>query len=326
MPTFRSIRIAFPVLLTILFVITACKPAEPTPTVVPTTLATEIVPPTETISPARLVLIDTSATASAELTTYLSETAAANGLTYQVIDSLEGVAFGSETRVAIFLSEPANITELAAGSPTTQFIAPGTFDPAGFDNVSLIRSKPEDLAFMAGYLTTLISWDWRSAGFLPQQTNAFENGGRYLCGQCTPYWSPFKYFPLVSSTPTQDEITNMGSFYVNTFYVDPSFAQTEVLDALTALESVAYRPITLIGYSGTAFPERFTALLGFDLLPSLQTLLPQAMNGVGGLTASTKVVITTYTDEEKISPAKKEIFNTVASDLEAGLIEPLSVP
>jgi hypothetical protein len=71
-------------------------------------------------------------------------------------------------------------------------------------NLSVITTQAQDLAFMGGYLTTLIAEDWRSSGLIPNDTglgldykDAFENGARYLCGLCVPYWAPLLYFPVV---------------------------------------------------------------------------------------------------------------------------------
>jgi hypothetical protein len=72
-------------------------------------------------------------------------------------------------------------------------------------------------------------------------------------------------------------------------------------------------------------PERFTALLDFDLIPALKQLLPQALAGTGGLTVEAQVKIAVSNNSDLISPAKMELFNKVASDLASGWISPLSV-
>ncbi len=321
--------------LFLLAVISGCKPVPVTPepdliTPPPTIEAT----PEPTALTQKLLLVDPSGAASAEITAYLDEFAASNGLIFETSASDVLPVFGEETRVVIYVSEPANLKDIVSSAPQTQFIAAGTMDPTGVENLSIIKIQPQDMAFMGGYLTTLIAWDWRSGGLIPNDTplgmgylDAFENGGRYVCGQCTPYYAPYYYFPLVleesSAADTAGwlaQVASLVEYYVNSVYVDPSAALPEVMDSLAANE------ITLVGNAGTPMPERFTALLDYDLLPGLQQILPQALAGTGGQVVGAQVKIASYTDAKLVTPAKIGLFNKTAASLATGWISPYSIP
>lgn len=319
----------------LLIVISGCKPGQTTPeTIAPTQPPTAAVTPEPTAPTQKLILVDPSGTTSAEITTFLTDFAVSNGLDFETsaVDALP--VPGEETRIVIYLSEPENLQSIVSSAPQTQFIVAGSADPAGVNNLSVIKSQPQDLAFMGGYLTTLIAWDWRSGGLIANDTalgagylDAFENGGRYVCGQCTPYYAPYYYFPLVleeSSTAGAGgwlaQVNSLNEYYVDTVFVDPSAALPEVLDALATGE------YTLIGNAGTPMPERFTALLDYDLLPGLSQLLPQALNGSGGQVIGAQVKIASFTNSKLITPGKIDLFNKSAGNLATGWVSPFSIP
>lgn len=329
---FRNFLIFISVL--ILALSTGCKSAPTTqePAII-TQSPTAEVTAAPTVVTQKLLLVDPAGTADSTLVSFLTEFATSNNLVYETINSDTLPSLGEETRVVIFLNQPENIRDIASASPQTQFVVSGTVDPSGLSNLSVIKAQPQDMAFMAGYLTTLVAWDWRSGGLIPNDTpqgagyaEGFENGGRYVCGQCTPFYAPYYYFPLIveeSSTAGasawQTQIVSLNEYYVDSVYVDPAAALPEVMDSLTAAE------YTLIGKVGTASPERFTVLLDYDLLPGLQTLLPQLLAGSGGQTIPSQVKIAFYTNEELISPAKIELFNQVAASLTTGWVSPMNI-
>ena len=133
-------------------------PTEP-PTTVEPTQAETATPATPT---AKLLLVDPAGTASPELSAYLSSYSAENGLAFETVTSTELAPQGEETKVVIFLAEPAGLSEFVASSPATQFILAGDVPTTALVNLSVIKASSVDLAFMAGFLTQMIAWDWRS--------------------------------------------------------------------------------------------------------------------------------------------------------------------
>lgn len=333
-----------PLLLAASLLFSACSrpTAQPTPTAEPATpvLPTQVETAAPTENPSRILLVDPAGAATVELTDYLAGIAAENGLALETITSPELPPQPAATRVVIFLAEPANLADIAAASPDTQFIVSGAVDLAGIPNLSIIRARMEDQVFMAGYLAMLISWDWRTAGLVPTDTvmaaekaNAFENGARYLCGQCTSYYAPLIFFPLLGLESAQagmngweGQVAVLEQSLVNSFYVDPSIVSPELLDRLAIIENTVTRDIYTVSLAGAAAPERFTALVGADILPALEQILPAVLTGSGGVTVGAEVKIVQNNDESVVTPGKIDNFNRVASDLAAGIIVPLSVP
>jgi len=319
---------------------TAPTTVPPVPTEPPATALPDPVTPTQAPSAARLLVVDPAGIASVEVTDFLSSFALENGFALETITDPAVPAQGEDTRMVIFLAEPANLADIVAASPATQFIVFGTPGIVAGSNLSIIRTNGEDLAFMAGYLTMLISWDWRAAGVIPtdvvmaaEKADAFENGARYVCGQCTPFYPPLVYFPLLARETMQADlaawdvvINDLSQNFVNSYYIDPAMATAEMLDRLSGLAEVVHHDISLVGLESTSSPERFTALLGFDLLSGLQQVLPQVLEGAGGLEARAQVMITANPDSAIVTPAKVDNFNRVAADLAAGIIIPLSIP
>ncbi len=309
---------------------------EPPAAIEPTDAATAVPTP----PPARLLLVDPAGSTPAELTAFLTTYAAENGLQLETVNTPELSAQTAETKVVIFMAAPAGLGELVAASPDTQFIAVGDVALTGAGNLSVIQTKGYDLAFMAGYLSQSIAWDWRSAGLIPndvvmsaEKTDAFINGARYLCGVCTPFYAPIVSFPMLAQESMQADVMTWAAqvevlrqHFVNTFFVDPAAASAETLDGLKSLESSIFNDVKLIGLTGTPNPDRFTALLGHDILPAIVQLLPQVAAGSGGLSLGAQVKVASYTDESIITPAKIDNFNKVAADLAAGIIIPLSMP
>lgn len=337
MTSSKAHRFLFLILTGLLLItlVAGCKPLTETPEpAANTALPTAIVTAEPTVVLQKLILADPDGFASAEIVSFLKDTAAANGLVFETTAVVDPAALGSETRVVVFLAQPDNLQNLVSALPQTQFIAAGSADPVGMSNLSVITTQAQDLAFMGGYLTTLIAEDWRSSGLIPNDTglgldykDAFENGARYLCGLCVPYWAPLLYFPVVVEATASagadawnSQMNLLSDNVVYTVFVDPAAALPEVLETLSASGYI------LVGNAGTASPDAFTALLGYDLLPGLQELLPLALSGTGGQTAGAQIKIVSFASDELVTPAKIDAFNKVSADLAAGWIDPLSVP
>ena len=330
------------VFLSVSLLLSACgKPtdAPPLPTPPDETTIPIVETSVPTTVPAKMILVDPAGLSSAEIDAYLSTFAAENGLLLEKLTTPEIPAQPAETKIVVFLAAPANLADVVSASPDTQFIVSGAVDIDPLPNLSIIQTRAEDLAFMAGYLAMQISWDWRTAALIPndvvqaaEKANAFENGARFVCGQCTPYFAPIVYFPLLAQEATgasieawDVQINNLMLHFVNSYFVDPSMVKPEILDRLLGLADNIYNDVYLIGLN-TAPAEQFTALIGFDVLPGLQQLVPQALAGTGAIETAAQVRIVQNRDDSAVTPAKVNNFDRVAQDLAAGIIIPLSIP
>jgi hypothetical protein len=320
----------FIVFLTIL-ILAACS--KPTATIVsPTTAPTGTVAPTQTAIPSSLLLVDPSA-ASGETKSTLQTFAAANGLTYLETVDLAGDLTG--VKIAVVFGDAGAYKEQAAANSGIQFVFVGSTSGTAAGNISLIKERPQDLAFLAGYLSTIVAEDWRSGGLLASNSlpveniaDAFENGGKLICGLCTPIYPPYFYYPVyqdvsgkTAAADMMADVTVLADSKVDTAFVSASADLPEVLDALEAAG------MFLIGENpASAYAARYAAILGYDVNPALETMLPQLLAGQGGQTAVVKVVLAAVNNSQKISPARQALFVSVAERLAADEIIPLSVP
>jgi hypothetical protein len=105
---------------------------------------------------------------------------------------------GDGLQLIVALPPDPGLAALIAAAPETQFLAvniPG-LEPA--PNLSQIQAqgvRPDQSAFLAGYLAAAITQDWR-AGVISLAGDAtarlgFTNGVYYFCGLCRPAYPPF---------------------------------------------------------------------------------------------------------------------------------------
>ena len=323
--------------VSLLLLLAACSGAPtadpPTPTAenTPTPAAT----PTPTPPPGRLVLVapPEADPSEAQLTQGLLETAAAaNGLFFEARPALEAGEIGPEWKVVVFLTPPANLAELTSAAPETQFAVVTSTDLAAGGNLSVLHRRPEWQAFVAGYLSVLITPDLRLGALLPGNPplveEAFRNGVRYFCGLCNSYYSPILRFPLIAAQPAgsdlalwQGALGEMRNSIVYTYYIAPEVATAELLDALAA------QNVTLVG--GVTPPgearANWAATVRQDLGAPLAEMIPALIAGQGGLTFEAGIEISDAR-EDIVTPGKRKYVEEMMADLFAGAVYPLNPP
>lgn len=301
----------------------------PADTSVPSTAEPTVAEPTAMT--AKLVLIDGQGQVNEPLTTLLSDFAAANSMVFETRTTLDGDFNG--VRVGVILDANDSITSTASSNPETQFIGVGSGKIAPANNLSVILNKPEDMAFMAGQLTTLVSEDWRSGGLLGTNSaaievirNAFANGGNYVCGTCYPVYPPYNSSPIYQDVSGKSgaamtvDVEVLSTNFVDVAFVSLAADVPEVIEALKTAE------IAMIGENAnSAEAGRYAAILGFDASTVLAEMLPKLMEGQGGLEAVSRVVLVVVNDETLVTPGRQELFNAAAEALQGGWIIPLSV-
>jgi len=320
----------------LLFLLAGCGRTTPTgvtPTIViPTVEAT----PTVTVPPASLMLVDPGGQASQAVTESLQAFAAANGLAYVVNPDLSAEMEG--VKIAVVFGDSNSYSGQAGTHPEIQFLFVGGASEGAGGNISLVSNRPQDMAFMAGYLASLVAEDWRSGGLLNAASSsagitgdAFVNGGGYVCGRCMPVYPPYMSYPVfqdVSGKSTaaemQADVDALAANAVDTAFVAASAASADLPEVLDALELAGITPIGESASSVNA--ARYAAILGFDVQPALAELLPKLLAGQGGESAFSRVVLVSVNDAEKIPPARRELFAQTAEALAGGWIIPLSVP
>jgi len=313
--------------------LTACTNPSPTPgldTATPTSAAT----PVPTAEPERLVYVSTLPTDADLNVPLLTQFAAEDGLQFVQVASL-GAPPLSTARIVVLSEAPDDLPAMLDANPEIQFILLAGTDLTGKPNLSVVSAKAEDVYFMAGYLTTLIAYDWRSAGLVTGDTplgdeaaNAFFNGGKYICGKCNPSYPPLVNLPQVTSLPKSATSTEwltaanaMLSMGVNAFFLDPAAATPEVVAQISASQ------ITLIGT--TPPPAGAEALWGATITSdnsvALKEVLAKAFIGEGGQEITVPITLT-QVNETLVSPARQDLFNQTAELLSTGKLAPLNIP
>lgn len=337
-------RISLLFILLFLLPLSACAALQATPTATP---ATATVKTTNAPAPSPTVAVATATTAPLKVLlvapeqpgdslaqtarTLLADLATQAKLTLEMRPSIQPNELTGNIKIVIFLAQPANLTELLAAAPTTQFAVVTASDLAAKGHLSVVRANPEHLAFTAGFITTLMAGDWRSAGLVPDQPKtlleAFQNGGRYWCGRCAPNFAPVVFFPVGASLPSsssapawQAEFEKLKRNVIESVYI-PAEVGTPAL-----LEYMTQQKVILVGGNppSEALKARWAVTIRQDVLAALKSLWPELVAAKGGKQVNAAI---TFSDinESLFSPGKQRLVLEVIQGLGDGTIAPLSV-
>jgi hypothetical protein len=289
--------------------------------------------PTATATAPSLLVVDPGAKAAQDVLDSLQTFTNSNDLTYLTNADLNTDL--NAVKIAVVFGDASAYKEQAATNPGTQFLFVGATSETAGGNISLVNNRPEDMAFMAGYLATLVAEDWRSGGLLDSGAagtgiigDAFTNGGAYACGLCTPVYPPYMSYPVFQDVSGKTTVAELQADVValilneaETVFVAASADLPEVLDTLEV------EGATLIGDNlASANSARYAALLGYEVKTAIEALLPKLLAGEGGQSAVSRVVLVSVNEPGKITPARQDLFNKAAEALAGGWIIPLSVP
>ena len=298
--------------------------ASSTPTAAPVVNKVILVAPSDVKSPA-----------PQDVQAALNDLAKQPGLSLQTVSSIQPGDIRPEWKVVVLLSVPSNLSDLTGAAPKTQFIVIGPGDLSGAANLSVVRLNVEQQAFLAGYLAETIAPDWRVGGLLPNDgplgadlESTFRNGGYYQCGRCTPVNGPIVGFPLTATLPSnsvpsawQGAAADMEKNVINVMYIAPEANSTDLLADLVS------KGIVLVG--GQTPPDqlrsKWAATVRQDAVASLRSIWPDVIAGKGGMTVNAQLQLADI-NADLFSTGRQRLVQQTMSDLQAGLIDPLSVP
>jgi hypothetical protein len=308
---------------------TPSAPAAPPSTAVPAEM------PTPTALPGVTVLVTGAQTDPGQLTAVqsrLSELAQAAGQALETRPDLQPADLQPEWKQVIFLNAPANLQDFLNAAPETRFVSVSQGDLTPTDNLSVIQTRPEYQAFMAGYASVVIANDWRAAGLLPADeplggltAAAYVKGGQYFCGLCNSFYSPIARFPLYSQLPAGSApdqwlaaADELNLKYVYLYYVSPEAANADMMYTL------ASRGVFLLGAQTPPDEVRslYAATIRFNLADALSSLWPTLSSGQPGQSVLAAVEITDI-NAEILTPGKQMLIEQTLQDLQAGYIYPL---
>jgi hypothetical protein len=335
-------RKGFIVFLVLALLLAGCSnttPAPATPTLPAGATATVAVaatsiPPTPTSVPGKVLLLAPTPDdpLAVILKTHLATLAAASQLTSESHTTLQPADLTPEVRIVVLLAAPNNLNDLLSAAPKTQFVllgSAGGTDPQ--PNLSVIRQDPDQLTFVAGYVATIISGDWRSAALLPDSPatlqQAFVNGGGYWCGRCAPIHGPIVIFPLVSVLPKDsapaawaDALTKLKTNILEALYFDPSISSPDLLKLL------GEQTFVLVGGqspTSDALRQHWAATVSSDLLAPLDTLWPGLLAGTGGKSVAAAITLSDV-NPDLLTPGKQLLVQQVITSLASGTLSALT--
>jgi basic membrane lipoprotein Med (substrate-binding protein (PBP1-ABC) superfamily) len=325
-------------LLTLLtwLLLAGCGPAVQSPTGQPTVTPLPATTEAPTPVPAALIYVSSETSASDPDTSVLGGFANDHGLQLKTVTALEDASFAADPKIVVLQSAPEDLGKILDAHPAVQFVLLGSSELTGKANLSTVSARQEDLYFMAGYLSTLIADDWRSAGLVVSDgplgasaAEAFYNGGKYVCGKCNPSYPPVVDLPQVRSLAANaapadwlaaaNEMLQSG---VRVMFVDTPAAAPEVINAVTSMG--AY----LVGFTPPVAGDgvsNWAATVTSDASGALQQVLENALKGQGGQAVTVQVTLAEV-NPEFVSPGRQDLFNQVASLVAAGEIGTLSIP
>jgi len=296
-------RIKFAALVLILILAGCAFPGSKTPTAVPSTLPSPTEPavvltPTPDTPLAILVIpADMPGKESDLYQTTINDLAKASGMRFQVRNSLSNADVTMESGLKIVVAFPPDpgLAALAESAPQVQFLGvtiPGLATAANLSSIGGEGTPVDKQAFLAGYIASLLSPDFRVGIIYPKDTpegklaySAFLNGMTFYCGLCNPQFPPWYKYPVHSEIPSdtpQGQYPSyadaLKNYVVDYAYVFPSVATSDLLD------NMAGYGLNIIGQTRTSdsLAPNWVVSIQPEVVPAIQGIWPDLLAGKGG--------------------------------------------
>ena len=338
-------------LLALIALLASCSPAaQPTNTPIPEiptqvqVAATVALEPTPTPQPQPgKVILSADAALLPEAEALLNELSAPAGLTVETRPAGQPLQPGeitADVKLVVMLNAPGNAAELAAAAPQTQFVVTSAVDVTPAANLTVIRQRAENQVFVAGFLSTLFSPDFRGAGLLPSDgplaallQEAYVNGGRYYCGVCAPGWPLGMKYPQAAALPTASDgptwQASAAALFDNqkadVYFLAPEAARPEVVGYLQDRTQFD-RAVLVIGTQPPVdgLQAQWAASVRFDDLAVLRQVWADAAAGKGGTVVEAPLLVD-YVNEELVGPGRLRLVDELLDEIAAGRISPFTV-
>lgn len=334
------------IIVFVVFVLSACVNSAPTQ---PQTTSTDLVEPTllETSTPTTpvetqvieeskniLIHLENSnqffpyQTALSQLTSSMTE------MGFEVLSS-DDLPGSDQSFSFALLFEPSQETmSLLQSKNIERFLVVQESGNVNFEKpTTVFEISLADRLFIAGYLSALISNDWRVGGLLPpisyQNTTAdkvFQNGVVFLCGRCAPTFGPIVKFPMTALLSNPEDIESTLQAYgeistskINTLYIPSSY----LFDDLVIL--LKQSGVTIVSDANSGVEQ--SDWIDYAIVDNLSDLILNAMseNGAQEEIVITPVEFSVYTSVKELSPGKSNFINEMIQNLQAGFISPYQV-
>lgn len=333
--------------LALVCLLAACLPSQPQ-----TAKPTDTVPtqaqaapsatavPSPTPEPGKVVLAAPEGTDAKPFQPLLAELTGTAGWSLETRSAVQPADLTPNTRVVVLLSAPANLNDLLSGAPQAQFVVVSGTDLPKANNLTVIRERVENQAFIGGFISVLLSTDYRAAGLLPADgplgdslKDAFANGGRYFCGACAPGW-PLVYYPLQLTLPASSDgaawqkaaADAFDNQKVEVYFLTPEALKPELtgyLQGRTQLE----KQVLLVGTMNPpdALKAQWAATVDFDLPAALRQAWLDVAAGKGGAAVDAPLKVDNI-NAQNLGEGRMRLVNQLMEEIKAGTVYPLTVP
>lgn len=308
-----------------------------TPDVLPTSTAE----PWPTPQPGKLVLAAPAGIDVQSLQAVLADAAGQAGLTVETREAMQPADLTPDVKVVVLAAAPANLNDLLAAGQHAQFIVVSDADLNALGNLSVVRRRAEHQAFLGGFISVLLSTDWRAAGLLPSDgplgeklAEAYRNGGSYFCGVCAPGWPLGVTYPQVGGLPAATDgptwqATAVGLFdaqKVEAYYLSGEAAKPEVINHLRGLQQFG-ADVLVVGVQPPpdALAAQWAATISFDTAAALEQILPGVLSGTGGAQVEAPLVLE-HVNEDNLGDGRVRLVEELMAEIAAGRIHPFTVP
>jgi hypothetical protein len=297
--------------------------------------------PSPTPEPGKVILSAPGGSDVQAIQAALSELSTDAGLTLETATDLQPAGISQNVRVVVLAVNPGNLNELLAAAPNTQFVTLASTNVPASANLTVIRTRPENQAFLGGFIAVLLSTDWRSAGLLPNDgplgenlQDAFINGGHYFCGVCAPGWPLGVYYPQVGAAsvsadgPTWQAVAAglFDNLKVEAYYLAAEAYRQEVFDYLQGKDQFG-KTLLLAGAlpPPDALRAQWAATVGFDTPGALRQAWPDVLAGKGGVVVEVPLALTDV-NAANLGEGRLRLVNDLMEELRTGMIYPYSIP
>ncbi len=297
--------------------------------------------PTATSLPGKVLLVGQDSADTPAVQAALAELSEKGGLTFEKRPGLQKEEIGQEVRIVVSLDTAMNMAELAQAAPQTQFVAFSSADLPAAGNLTVIRRRLENQAFVAGFISVLLSTDYRAGGLLPADgplggglQEAFSNGARYFCGVCAPGWPLGQYYPAVAALPGASDgpswqAAAAGMFdnqKVEIFYLSAEAARPEVFDYLQGKTQLD-KAVLVVGEQAPpdSLKAQWAATVRFDLASALREAWPNVAAGKGGAVIDAALVAENPAPG-LLGEGRMRLVKDLIAEMKAGRVTPLSIP
>jgi hypothetical protein len=332
------LRIKLAFLFLMLGLISACsRQATPAPDAATETPAATTSPTPSAPLVILIVPADMPQDESDRYQTLVYDLAQANGMRFQVRNSLTVEEVQMELpalKIVIAVPPDPGLEALTIAAPGVQFLSVSIPNLTPAANLSSIGSNgvPVDQqAFLAGYIAGMLASEWRVGLLTWKDTpdgnaawTAFTNGFRFFCGYCrNPNFTQPSYdYPIIIRVPADASegeyaayAAVMREYQVKAVFVSPG------LNTFDTMATLADDGILVISESDPEAGAGDYWVTGIqpDVLSAIQNIFPALVAGQGGISVPTPLYLADI-NPDQLSEAKQRLVQEVLDGLQNGTI------